>query len=250
MRPLSAFAALAITLATRASAQHDHGRTLDTVYAGAAKLSAAYMHNDSSASLVVAPDSTSPQGHRVVGRLTELRRVIGGPKPSLFRVNHFSAPGNDVTDSIMTSAAGLVPIWETSHQTTKVMHLEFDGRRVTGDVTPAGKSPEQIDQTMAVAPFNSSDVFLAASSLPLASDYRVLLATYEYESHGLRVDTLSVVGRESLTVSGAPHDTWVVRISRGPASWMTVWIDRDSRSVLQQEFSSKARGWGMRIVRQ
>jgi len=239
-----------MALATPAFAQRDHPRALDTIYVGAAKLSNARIHNDSSESLVIAPDSASPNGHRVVGRLTEMQRVIGGPEPSLFRVNHFSAPGNDVTDSIMTSAAGLVPIWETSHQTTKVMHLKFSGRRVTGDVTPTGKSREQIDQTMAVAPFNSSDVFLVASSLPLTADYRALLATYEYESHGLRVDTLSVVGRESLTVSGVPHDTWVVRISRGPTSWMTAWIDRDTRSLMQQEFSSKATGWRMRMVRQ
>lgn len=250
MRTLTASVALAIALATQASAQHDRPRPLDTVYVGAARLSNARIHNDSSESLVLAPDSASPNGHRVIGRLTEMQRVVNGAKPSLVRVNHFSAPGNDVTDSIMTLAAGLVPVWETSHQTAKVMHLKFDGRRVTGDVTPTGKSREQIDQTMAVAPFNSSDVFLVASSLPLAADYRVLLATYEYESHGLRVDTLSVVGRESLTVSGVPHDTWVVRISRGPTSWMTAWIDRDSRSVMQQEFSSNAAGWRMRMVRQ
>jgi len=99
-------------------------------------------------------------------------------------------------------------------------------------------------------PFNSSDVFLVASSLPLTSDYRALLATYEYESHELRVDTLSVVGRESLMVGDVSHDTWVVRISRGPTGRMTAWIDRESRSLMQQEFSSKATGWRMRMVRQ
>jgi hypothetical protein len=237
-------------LAAPAAAQHAHARALDTLYVGSVKLSSAYMRNDSSESIVVAPDSMAPSGHRVVGHLTELRRVLNGPKPTLFRVNHFVGPTNDVTDSISTSAAGLVPLWETSHQTTKLMRLTFDGRRVTGDVTHSGKPRETLDQTLAVPAFNSSDVFLVASALPLAPDYTGLLATYEYEANGLRLDTLSVVGRERMTIGTVSHDTWVVRISRGPSSWMKVWIDRDSRDVLQQEFSTTTRGWVMRFVRQ
>jgi hypothetical protein len=241
---------LVVGLAARAAAQHPHSPPLDTLYAGSVKFSASYMHNDSSESVVVAPDSTAPSGHRVVGRLTELRRVVSGPTPTLFRVNHFVGPTNDVTDSIMTAGTGLIPLWETSHQTTKLMHLKFDGRRVTGDVAHTGKPRETIDQTLAVPAFNSSDVFLVASALPLAPDYAALLATYEYESNGLRLDTLTVVGREAVKVGAASRDAWVVRISRGPSSWMTVWIDRETRDVLEQEFSSKARGWAMRFLRQ
>ena len=240
---------LLLALASPLGAQGAHSHRLDTLYVGSTKLATSYMRNDSSESVVVVPDSTAPSGQRVVGRLTELRRVVNGAKPTLFRVNHFKGPTNDVTDSIMAAATGLVPMWETSHQTMKLMQLKFDGRRVTGDVTPTGKSREPIDQTMAVAPFNSSDVFLVASSLPLAPEYAALLATYEYESGGLRVDTLTVIGREAVKVGRASHDAWVVRISRGPSSWMTVWVDRDSRDVLGQEFSSKGRGWTMRMLR-
>jgi hypothetical protein len=249
MRTVNIALMLVAALAACAAAQ-TRTRPLDTLYVGSVKLSAAYMRNDSSESVIVAPDSAAPSGRRVVGHLSELRRVENGPRPTLFRVNHFVAPTNDVIDSIRTLASGLVPIWETSHQTAKVMHLEFAGRHVTGDVTHSGKPRETLDQTLAVPAFNSSDVFLVASALPLEPDYAGLLATYEYEANGLRLDTLTVVGREQMKVGAVSHDTWVVRISRGGSTWMKVWIDRDSRDVLQQEFSTAARGWVMRLVRQ
>jgi hypothetical protein len=165
----------------------------------------------------------------------------------LFRINHFASGTNEVTDSIMTAVEGLVPIWETSHQTSKLMHLAWDGRHATGDVTPRGKEMERIDQSMAVAPFNSSDGTLVIAALPLAPDYHALVATYEYEVGGLRVDTLSVVGRERLAVGGRERDAWKVRVSRGGGSWTMVWLDASSRALLQEEYGS-ARGWRTRIA--
>ncbi len=137
---------LLLLLATRASAQH-----LDTLYVGHAPLSTAYMRNDSSESLVMVPDSN---GSRVIGKTTSRQRVVDG---KLFRVAHFSSAHANVTDSIMTGGAGVLPMWEISHQTSKVMHLRWDGHRVTGDVTPTGKPKETVDQRMAVAAFNSSE---------------------------------------------------------------------------------------------
>jgi len=223
---------------------------LDTLHVGSAPLSAAYLRNDSSESVVLVPDTSATTGERVIGHLSERRRVLEQGTTALFRINHFSAPGNDVTDSIMTAAAGLVPIWETSHQTTKLMRLRFDGAHVTGAVTPTGKGSEAVDQQLAVAPFNSSDVFLLVGSLPLTSQYRALIATYEYESGGLRLDTLSVLGRERLSIGSTAHDTWVARVSRGGGSWMKVWIDADSRIALKEEFGSATRGWTLRLLRQ
>jgi len=221
-----------LLLATRAEAQH-----LDTLSVGHAPLSTAYMRNDSSESLVMVPDSNGP---RVIGKSTSRQRVVDG---KLLRVIHFSSARSDVTDSVMTGGTGVLPMWEISHQTSKLMHLRWDGQRVTGDVTPTGKSKETVDQRMAIAPFNSSDVEQLIQSLPLAKGYTALLATYEYETPGgLRLDTLAVTGRD--------QNAWIVRVSRGGTSSMTVWLDADTKRVIKEEFAESPKAWRFRIVRQ
>ena len=219
---------LLLLIATPVRAQR-----LDTLYVGHAPLSTAYMHTDSSESMVMVPDSN---GARVIGRSTTRQTIVDG---KLLRVVHFSSPRADVTDSVMTGGAGVLPMWEISHQTSKLMHLKWDGRRVTGDVTPTGKPKEMVDQPMAVAAFNSSDVEQLIESLPLKPGYTALLATYEYETPGgLRLDTLSV------------KEPGVVRVSRGGTSSMTVWLDPATKRVLKEEFADSPTSWRVRIVRE
>jgi hypothetical protein len=224
--------AILLPVAARVGAQQ-----LDTLYVGNAPVSDAYMRADSSVSIVVVPDKGT------IGRIVDRQRVTDDHGvPVLFRVSHFSGPKSDVTDSIMTRGTGLVPMWETSHQTSKLMHLRWDGRHTTGDVTPAGKATEPIDQTEAVAPFNSSDMGLLITSLPLTTGYEALVATYEYESGGLRLDTLAVTGRE--------RNAWVVRVSRGDSSSLTYWYDSKAKHVVKLEIASKPHSWDVRILRE
>jgi hypothetical protein len=221
-----------ILLAARLDAQQ-----LDTLYVGHAPLSTAYMRNDSSESVFMVPDGS---GTKVMGRTTSRQRVVDG---KLFRVIHFKSARAEVTDSVMTGGTGVLPIWEISHQSSKVMHLKWDGRRVTGDVTPTDKPKETVDQPTAVAAFNSSDVDQIIQALPLTKDYRALLATYEYEAPGgLRLDTLAVVGQE--------QNTWVVRVSRGGTSSMTYWMDSATKRVVKTEYENDGTSWRFRIVRQ
>ncbi len=217
-----------LLLAARLDAQR-----LDTLYVGHASLSTAYMRNDSSESVFLVPDSG---GTKVIGRTTTRQRVVDG---KLFRVVHFHSARADVTDSVMTGGTGVLPMWEISHQTSTLMHLKWDGRRVTGDVTPTGKSQEAVDQHMTIAPFNSSDVEQIIQGLALTPGYRALIATYEYETPGgLRLDTLTVI------------DKGQVRVSRGGTSSMTVWLDPDTKRVVKEEFADSPTTWKFRIVRQ
>jgi hypothetical protein len=221
-----------LLLAARVDAQR-----LDTLYVGHAPLSTAYMRNDSSESLFMTPDSN---GTKVMGRTTSRQRVVDG---KLFRVIHFSSAHVEVTDSVMTGGTGVLPMWEISHQSSKLMHLKWDGRRVTGDVIPVGEPKETVDQPMAVAAFNSSDLEQVIQGLTLTKGYRALLATYEYETPGgLRLDTLAVTGQE--------QNAWVVRVSRGGGASMTVWMDPATKRVLKEEIADNPTSWKLRIVRQ
>lgn len=243
-------AALLASAAARADAQTPRPAHLDTVYVGSVHLSNAYMHDDSSESLVVVPDSTAPGGQRVAGHTSSRWHVLHSPAPELARVMHFSARGNEVTDSIVTAGTGLVPISETSHQRAKVMHLRFAGTHVTGDVTPTGEPRQDVDQTLAVPAFNSSDISLLIASLPLSVGYSALVATYEIEAGGLRVDTLQVLRREAVPFGPASRTAYVVRVSRGGGAAMTDWIDAESRMLLKEEYSAPNGRVAMRLVRQ
>ncbi len=252
MQTLRAFAiaSLVAALAPPCLAQEQAATSghLDTIYVGGPVRLAPMIRDDSTESIVTIPDSSAPNGERVFAHLSQRQTRVGPAHEELFRVSRFTSRSGEVLDSIMTGAADLVPHWGASHQPSKVMHLRFGGARVRGDVTPTGRATQRIDQTMHVAPFNSSDVSLVLGALPLSPGYRALLATYEYESGGLRLDTVTVIGRERITVQARTHDAWVVRLSRGGSSAMTDWLDGDSHALVKEEYSTGS-AWTMRIVR-
>lgn len=224
------------------------GRALDTLYVGSAWIRVTQVSTDSSRWSLVAPDSAAPNGERELGQMSEWRR-LSKRDGTLFRVSRFVGAKSEVTDSVLTRLPGLVPISETSHQTAKRMHLHFDGQHVTGDVTPAGKATVGIDHSMIVAPFNSSDLMLLLESIKLDPGYEALVATYEYESGGLRLDTLRVLEPQRITIDGIARDAARVRVSRGSGQWMTVWIDPKTQRPFFREFASEGKGWTIRIVR-
>jgi hypothetical protein len=106
--------ALALGVGVSAGAQPARANRPDTLHVGSVRLPGVYMRDDSSEFIVVVPDSTALDGQRLVGRLSKRQRVIDRGTPMLFRFNHFSGRTSEVTDSVVTTGADLVPISETS----------------------------------------------------------------------------------------------------------------------------------------
>jgi hypothetical protein len=227
-----------VSAATALPAQGD-----DTLRVGGGRLPASIDRPDALAYAVSVQDSTSPTGWRAAGRYTVVQRpVVEAGRGALFRVATFIAGKDTITDSTVTCIDGVQPVWEISHQPSKTMILHFLGSRVTGRVTRVDAlAQDSIDQTLSVGVFNSSDVSLVVASLPLAVGYRALLPTYEYESGGLKMDSLSVLRTERIAVGGRSLDAWVVRVS-SQGSWALLWVDRRSRVVLRRDAAARVGG--------
>lgn len=151
------------------------------------------------------------------------------------RVITFSTARGTVIDSTLTFVDGLVPISESSHQPTKLMRLAFDGAHVTGSVEPRDSAAHAIDQTLGTPVFNSTDVDLIASSLPLADGFRTVIPTYVYETGGLEQDTITVTGSVMVDGPAGPRRAWVTHVDGGMAH-ITYWVDQKTRDVLMGEF--------------
>lgn len=168
-------------------------------------------------------------------RTLEARVVSVDGRQAVQRVIIFSTSRGTVVDSTLTFVDGLVPVSESSHQPTKVMRLAFDGAHVTGSVAPTDSAAHAIDQQVGVPVFNSTDVDLIVSALPLAQGFRTVLPTYVYETGGLEQDTVTVTGTELVQGPAGPRRAWVAHVD-GRMAHITYWIDAETRDVLMGEF--------------
>lgn len=168
-------------------------------------------------------------------RTLEAHLVSVGGRQAVQRIITFSTRRGTVVDSTLTLVDGLVPVSESSHQPTKVMRLAFRGAHVTGSVTPTDSAAHEIDQQVGVPVFNSTDVDLIASALPLADGFRTILPTYVYETGGLEQDTVAVTGSELVQGPAGPRRAWVTHVD-GRMAHITYWIDAETRDVLMGEF--------------
>jgi hypothetical protein len=184
---------------------------------------------------------------REVGTQTrEVHMITVDGRRAIQRVMTFATPRGTVVDSTVTFVDGLAPVAEVSHQPTKVMRLSFDGGRVTGTVTPTDSAAHVVDEAGEPV-FNSTDLDLVVSSLPLTEGYRTVLPFYVYEHGGLERDTISVSGTELVQGPSGARRAWVAHVAM-PGTDLVYWIDAETRDVLQSEFHLKG-GVVMRLIR-
>lgn len=169
-------------------------------------------------------------------------------KPSLLRVSVFRMGERAIIDSMLTRRNDLAGVWEVSHQPTKDMRLNFNGARVTGAVTTTNGKVDTVDASMAEPAYNSSDTDIIVASLPFKPGLKLALPIYIYEQNGLVVDTVNVVGRESLTLGSSTRPVWRVEKKNG-TTVTTYWIDADTREALRTDITYPTRGTTLRIIR-
>lgn len=168
-------------------------------------------------------------------RTLEAHLVSVDGRQAVQRIITFSTKRGTVIDSTITLVDGLVPVSESSHQPTKVMRLVFQGAHVTGSITPVDSAAHEIDQQVGVPVFNSTDVDLIATALPLADGFRTVLPVYVYETGGLEHDTVTVTGSALVQGPAGPRRAWVTHVD-GHMAHITYWIDTETRDVLMGEF--------------
>ena len=180
---------------------------------------------------------------RSIGRLVvhrSLRRV--GSSAVLTNVAHSDWVGGRSTTDTTTSLDGtLAPIAERTRTPGMVISYDFDHLRVTGRMG-VPDSLAAIDDTLPRPAFNSTDVDMLLTALPLARHFRVTLPLYDPEYPGFRLATLTVRGTQLLATPTGPRRAWVVALVEPSGTIMSYRVDVKRHTVLEKDFRSPGAG--------
>lgn len=186
-----------------------------------------------------------------LGTITEEVRVAAGANGEavLERAQTVQARFGTLTDSVAMRHETLAPIRHRSHNPQRVMRLDFDGKRITGDITPVSGEPTKIDEEFDIALFDSSPIDLIIRALPLAEGYGARIPTFIHEMGGKVIFQARVLRAEEVEVGdGRKVDAWVVESGRDVGPTSTYWIAKDTRELLRQ-VTSQGPGMELRFVR-
>lgn len=141
------------------------------------------------------------------------------------------SPGRaPLIDSTVTDAGTLAPRRHRTVSSSRLILLDFNGKRVKGSIGPVDVPSLPIDTTLAIAPFDSGNWDLVVRSLPLDKGYAARFRVYDTDS-GLREYRIAVTG--SAMVQG--EEAHVVIFTLAPNRESVVWIGKESRRLLQVE---------------
>ena len=153
-----------------------------------------------------------------------------GEVPVIHRVLTVSPGQAPLIDSTVTDARTLAPRRHRTVSSSRLIALDFNGKRVKGSIGPVDVPSLPIDTTLAIVPFDSGNWDLVVRSLPLEKDYTARFRVYDTDS-GLREYRIEVTG--SALVLG--EDAHVVVFTLAPKRESVVWIGKASRRLLQVE---------------
>ena len=181
------------------------------------------------------------------GTRTVVRQIVRGPGHSrLLQVEQrFPGGGGVIVDTAAADLATLAAVSHRSHQPARIMRFTFQGGDALGTVTarhPAGDSVTAVDQSLGGPIFDSNVIDLVVAALPLAPGYSTELPFFIYERGG-RI-RMPVAVRERATVTFGqlgPRDVWVVSVGV-PGAPATVWVDRQTHTVLRIRYDITSRG--------
>ena len=179
---------------------------------------------------------------RDLGVMTrELHFTSHDGQPAVLLVSTFPTPNGTILDSALAIRATLAPVWQHSHQPTKMLMLNFSASGVTGTITPADSAPRVVHSELGARVFDATWLGVLIPALPLAKGYTSLLPGYTVETGKIEFDTVAVTGASTLPVAGQPRPVWVVRYA-DPYIVNTYLVDQDTHVVRREEIHPRAGG--------
>jgi len=151
-------------------------------------------------------------------------------RPVIRRVQTVQRGMMVLVDSSVTDQRTLAPRSHRSNQPTRLIKLEFNGRRVKGSLGPVDVPSLPIDTTLGASPFDSANWDLLVRSLPLAPGYVARFPVYDVDN-GLYQYAVRVTG--SAIVQGEPAHVVIFTVAKGRES--VVWVGKTTGRVLRVE---------------
>jgi hypothetical protein len=205
----------------------------DTIQAGDAVLDASVLRPFS-----LMRNLTLTRGDTVkpFGRQSEqLASATLDGRPVLLDVLTFETPNATTVDSSWIDAGTLQPLRMRSSNASRVVSLEFAGRRVTGATTPASGPATRLDRQLGVQPFEWNMFGLAVSALPLRPGYRATMPVFVDRFDRVVWYAVEVLGDTTIVrPSGFHAPMWeVLATPDSAAPSVRFWISQRHRFVDQ-----------------
>ncbi len=166
-----------------------------------------------------------------VGRLTdELLRDSSSGKVVLRRVRTVTSQSSRIIDSTTTDAQSLEPLWHRSIQPTRLVSVEFQGKKIRGTLGPVNAPPVRVDTTLSETVFDSGNWDLLLRTIPLTKGFAARFDAWDAE---LGPSTYRIAVTGSAVVQGEDAHVVVFKMTRNRDS--VVWIGKESGVILRIE---------------
>jgi dipeptidyl aminopeptidase/acylaminoacyl peptidase len=150
---------------------------------------------------------------------------------------NITSPMMSGSDETVVSKKTLLPIKRTAKQGGGTMEMAYTASKVTGSMGMGGQTMA-IDKTIEGTLFaDGGGASLMLATLPLAEGYSTSFRNFDISSQGIKTLTLSVVGKESVTVPAGTFETWKVEVkpADGSAGGQTIYVVADGSGRVAKE---------------
>lgn len=181
---------------------------------------------------------------RPFGRLLVQRRTeVTGASAVVRNVAHYEwISGKTTVDTTVSVAKTLAPVSERTHTPSRIVMYDFRYLRATGRIGPAD-SVAPIDDTLPQAAFNSTDLDMLVTALPLDTAFHAALPLYDPEYPGFRVAEVRVTGTESVATPGSTRLAWILAVAQPSRPDMYYRVDVQSHAMLRKDFGGARGPW-------
>lgn len=181
---------------------------------------------------------------RPFGQLLVVRQTKGsGSSAVLQNVAHYEwVNGKATTDTTIAAVATLAPISERTHTPSRVVMYDFQYLHSTGEMGP-DDSLAPIDDTLPQPAFNSTDLDMLVTALPLRAGFQAAIPLYDPEFPGFRAAELRVTGTASVATAGGARRAWLLSVAQPSRPLMYYRVDVHTHAMLQKDFGAPQGPW-------
>jgi hypothetical protein len=203
----------------------------DTVQAGSATISARHLQD-----FTVVRHLILTRGDSVMPFGTQTETLTSGRldgRTTLLDIQVFETPRGKTVDSSWVDNRTLQPIRFQSNNAARVVTLDFNVNRVQGQTVPDSGASTQVDQRLAVQPFEWNILGMAVGALPLRAGYCARLPVYNDRFGKVSWYTVAVVRDTTIArKTRGPESVWeVVAKGETPAPMARYWVSQHHRMV-------------------
>jgi hypothetical protein len=181
---------------------------------------------------------------RPFGQLLVVRHTQGsGTSAVLQNVAHYEwANGKATTDTTVAMVATLAPISERTHTPARIVMYDFRYLHSTGHMGP-DDSLAPINDSLPQPAFNSTDLDMLVTALPLRAGFKAAIPLYDPEFPGFRIAELRVTGTEWVATASGARRAWLLSVAQPSRPLMYYRIDVPTHAMLRKDFGGLQGPW-------